>query len=170
MAAIKYNYHLYWRWFGTTRVFSIPLLMTNYSMSATSYFAAFWQLLTLSVPCREHHSLTPVGCEVHAEIICWKSQISNSDTNTSLSLNCDKIPHDHPITKIWAGLVTWGSKISDLHAICDDFFFKDWFWEPAPYILHNLSQFHGQSISTQSIKVPLFPELFRAPSNNKIMK
>lgn len=156
MAAIKYNYHLYWRWFGTTRVFSIPLLMTNYSMSATSYFAAFWQLLTLSVPCREHHSLTPVGCEVHAEIICWKSQISNSDTNTSLSLNCDKIPHDHPITKIWAGLVTWGSKISDLHAICDDFFFPGLILgtsslhsaqpEPIPWTEHLYPKHQGSSV------------------------
>lgn len=46
-----------------------------------------------------------------------------SYTNTSLSINRDKTSHDHHITKIWAGLVTQDSKISDLRRICNVYFF-----------------------------------------------
>lgn len=176
MVVIKYDYHLHWRCFGTTCVFSTPLLVTNYSMSATSYFVAFWQWLTLSVPCREHHSFTSAGCEVHAEFICWKSQISDSDTDTSLSLNHDKIPRDHPITKIWAGLFTWGSKISDLHGISNDYFFlKHWLWAPALSVPHNLShpagQPHGHSMSPPKHQGSSVPRNFQSTSklqNNEI--
>ena len=59
-------------------------------------------------------------CRVHL-LETAKSQ--RSDTNTSLSINCDKTPHDHHITKIWAGLVSQDSKISDLHRICNVYFF-----------------------------------------------
>lgn len=147
---------------------------SQYSMSATSYFAAFWQLLTPSIPCREHHSFT-VGCEVHAEFIYWQSQISDYDINTFLSINCDKIQHDCLITKIWAGLITWGSKISDLHGIWGDYFFlstdfrHQLFSFCTTWAIQQLSLM-DRACPPQSTSAPLFPELFRAPVNKKIMK
>lgn len=53
------------------------------------------------------------------------ARTQRSDIDTSLSINCGKTPHDHHITKIRAGLVTWDmSKISDLCRIRNVYFFS----------------------------------------------
>lgn len=73
MIVLKYNCYSYLRGFATTSVFSVQFVMTNYSVSATSYFAAFWRLMTLSVPRMEHHYFTPAAYEVRTEFTCWKA-------------------------------------------------------------------------------------------------
>lgn len=55
-------------------------------------------------------------CRVHL-LETAKSQ--RSDTNISVSITWGKTPHGHHITKVWEGLVTRDSKISDLHLICN---------------------------------------------------
>lgn len=76
MVVLKCNRYSYAGCFAATSVFSVQFVVTNYSVSATKYFATFWQLMTLSVPCTEHHSVTPAAYEHMESSLAGNSQIS----------------------------------------------------------------------------------------------